>query len=88
MTDNQPVIRDSICAIHNGIVNEGGLESIILREKYTIDSEVIVAIAQEHLQKNNSKVPEIPNKVLSLCKGVVACALFLPEHGKLLLFFK
>lgn len=85
--DNQPVIRDNICAIHNGIiVNEKEIwEKLTVQRKYQIDSEVIVAIAEEHL-KNSGEVTELPPKILSLCRGVVACALLLPKDGKLLLF--
>ena len=85
--DNQPVIRNNICAIHNGIiVNEEEVwEKLTVERKYKIDSEIIVAIAEEHL-KNNGEISEIPNKVLTLCRGVVACALVLSEYGKLLLF--
>ena len=85
--DNQPVIRDNICAIHNGIiVNEKEVwDKLTAERKYQIDSEVIVAIAEEHI-KDNGEIAEIPNKVLSLCRGVVACALVLPQYGKLVLF--
>ena len=85
--DNQPVIRDNICAIHNGIiVNEKEVwDKLTAERKYQIDSEVIVAIAEEHI-KGNGEIAEIPNKVLSLCRGVVACALVLPQYGKLVLF--
>lgn len=85
--DNQPVVRDNICAIHNGIiVNEKEVwEKLSVERKYQIDSEAIVAIAEEHLQ-NGGEIADIPNKIFSLCRGVVACALVLPEYGKLLLF--
>ena len=85
--DNQPVIRENICAIHNGIVvNEKEVwESISVERKLKIDSEVIVAIAVEHLQ-NGGELEDIPKRVLSLCRGVVACALVIPSHGKLILF--
>ncbi|AXH09214.1 glucosamine 6-phosphate synthetase [Malaciobacter halophilus] len=85
--DNQPVVRNNICAIHNGIiVNEKDIwEKLSVERKYQIDSEVIVAISEEHLLQNH-EVSELPNKILSLCRGVVACALVLPEYGKLLLF--
>ena len=85
--DNQPVIRENICAIHNGIVvNEKEVwESISVERKLKIDSEVIVAIAVEHLQ-NGGEIEDIPKRVLSLCRGVVACALVIPSHGKLILF--
>ncbi|CAM3609841.1 glucosamine 6-phosphate synthetase [Arcobacter aquimarinus] len=85
--DNQPVIRDDICAIHNGIiVNEKEIwEKLTVQRKYQIDSEVIVAIAEEYL-KNNSDENKLVNQILSKCRGVVACALLLPKRGKLLLF--
>lgn len=85
--DNQPVIRDNICAIHNGIiVNEKEVwQKLTVERKYQIDSEAIVAIAEEHL-KNSGEISEISNKILTLCRGVIACALVLPEYGKLLLF--
>jgi hypothetical protein len=85
--DNQPVVRDNICAIHNGIiVNEKDIwEKLTVERKYKIDSEAIVAIAEEHL-KSSGEISEIPKKVLTLCRGVVACALVLAEYGKLLLY--
>jgi glucosamine--fructose-6-phosphate aminotransferase (isomerizing) len=85
--DNQPVIRDHICVVHNGIiVNEKDIwKKLTLQREYHIDSEIIAAIAEEHLA-NHGEISEIPNRVLSLCRGVVACALVLPYYGKLLLF--
>lgn len=85
--DNQPVIRDNICAIHNGIiVNENEVwNKITVERKYKIDSELIVAIAEDSL-KNNDDIKVIPSKILDLCHGVVACALVLPSYGKVLLF--
>lgn len=85
--DNQPVIREDIFAIHNGIiVNEDEVWNEIEQKRlYQIDSEAIVAIAKDHLEKGGS-ISEIPPKILELCKGVIACALVLPKEGKLLLF--
>ena len=87
LEDNQPVTRGNICAIHNGIiVNEDDVwAKLSVSRKLKIDSEIIVAIAEESLT-NGEKVEDLPLKILSLCKGVIACALILPEHGKLLLF--
>lgn len=87
LEDNQPVIYDDICAIHNGIiVNEKEVwESIGLERKLQIDSEAIVAIASEHLQKGG-EVSELSDKVLKLCRGIVACALLVPVKGKIILF--
>lgn len=87
LKDNQPVFRNDICVIHNGIiVNEKEVwNSIKLERKYKIDSETIVAITEDHLNKNGD-ISKIPSKVLSLTKGVVACAILLSKQGKLLLF--
>lgn len=85
--DNQPVVRGKIAAIHNGIiVNEDEVWSkLTVKRLLNIDSELIVAIAEEHLSLNKA-ITELPGVILSMCKGVIACAMVLPEHGKLLLF--
>jgi predicted glutamine amidotransferase len=85
--DNQPVVRGKIAAIHNGIiVNEDEVWSkLTVKRLLNIDSELIVAIAEEHLSLNKA-IDELPGLILSMCKGVIACAMVLPEHGKLLLF--
>lgn len=87
LSDNQPIVSDEICIIHNGIiVNEDEIWSQInIKRKYKIDSECIIAIAEDHLNRNG-EIIDIPKRVLSLCKGVIACAMVLPVHGKLLLF--
>ena len=87
LVDNQPVIRDNIAAIHNGIiVNDDEVWSQISSErKYKIDSEVIVGIAEDCI-RNGLAVKDISRKILQLCKGIVACALLLPNSGKLLIF--
>ncbi|HAX42554.1 MAG TPA: glucosamine 6-phosphate synthetase [Solibacterales bacterium] len=85
--DNQPVLREDICVIHNGIVvNHEEIWAKIGKERQLlVDSEVIPAIAAAHLEKGGA-VEDIPSAVLGLCKGVVACAMVLPRIGKLLLF--
>lgn len=87
LADNQPVVKDNICVIHNGIIiNEKEAWSKIKSErKLVIDSELIVAIALEHLNEGGELI-NLPEKLYSICKGVMACALVLPSHGKVLLF--
>ncbi|WP_116963013.1 glucosamine 6-phosphate synthetase [Fastidiosibacter lacustris] len=87
LSDNQPVVRGNIMAIHNGIIvnDEEVWHELSIARSLKIDSEVLVAIAEEHLL-NGGAVEAIPGKILSLCKGVIACALVLVEHGKLILF--
>jgi glucosamine--fructose-6-phosphate aminotransferase (isomerizing) len=85
--DNQPVVRGALCAIHNGIiVNENEIWSkLITKRQLNLDSEAIVAIADEFLT-NNGRVEDVAKEILKLCRGVVSCALLLPKYGKLILF--
>lgn len=87
LSDNQPVVRGSACVIHNGIiVNVDEVwERIGARRDYRIDSEVLLAIAEGHLA-DGAALSDLPRAILSLCKGVVACAIVFPGQGKLLLF--
>jgi glucosamine--fructose-6-phosphate aminotransferase (isomerizing) len=87
LSDNQPVYRDGVCVIHNGIVvNHEDLWTQVNRDRQQeIDTEIIAAIAADHLE-NGGLVDGIASRVLGLCRGVVACALALPSLGKLCLF--
>ena len=51
LTDNQPVVRGDILVVHNGIVvNDVDIwNKIGLQRLFDIDSEVIAAIAENHL---------------------------------------
>jgi glucosamine--fructose-6-phosphate aminotransferase (isomerizing) len=87
LSDNQPVVRDNICVFHNGIVVND--ESIWLRikkeRKLLIDTEAIAGIAAAHLDEGGA-MEDISTRILTLCRGVVSCALVLPQQGKLCLF--
>lgn len=87
LSDNQPVVRDDICVLHNGIVvNHDAIWPQIGKvRELQIDTEVIAGIAADHLAKGGA-LEDMPARVLSLCRGVVACALMLPKLGKLCLF--
>ena len=87
LADNQPVYRDGVCVIHNGIVvNHDALwDQVGKSRNQEIDTEIIASIAAAHLEKGG-RVEEIYQRVLSLCVGVVACALALPKLGKLCVF--
>lgn len=87
LSDNQPVVREGVCVIHNGIIVNHELiwEQIDKKRELQIDSEIIAAIANDSLDKGLD-VLTIPDRILSLCKGVVACALLIPRLGKLCLF--
>lgn len=87
LADNQPVFRDSICLIHNGIVvnNDELWETVSKERKQEIDTEIIAAIAADTLDAEEP-IEKISTNVLRACRGVVACALALPKLGKLCLF--
>ncbi len=85
--DNQPVTRDGISVIHNGIiVNAKEIwENLNTKRKYQIDSEVIIGITMDHLSKGG-KIEDVAKEVLRLCKGTVSCAIAIPYLGKMMLF--
>lgn len=87
LNDNQPVVRDDVIALHNGIVvNDDVIWPKIGKTRtLQIDTEVITGIASVHLEENGS-LEQLPPRILRMCKGVVACALILPRIGKLCLF--
>lgn len=87
LADNQPVVRDDVVVLHNGIVvnYESVWKSLRQQRQLEIDTEVIAAIAVEHLE-DGADLIALPAKILALCEGVVACALTFPKLGKLCLF--
>lgn len=88
LSDNQPVVRDEICVIHNGIiVNDADVWGLIKPVRtLEIDSEVIAAITLQYLDENGIDLDGLASKILSLCKGVIACAIILPKLGKAVVF--
>lgn len=87
LSDNQPILRDEIILLHNGIiVNEDDVwQQLDDKPIYRIDSETIIAAASNGLKKGLS-VEELSCHILKTCKGVMACAMLLPKQGKLILF--
>jgi len=87
LADNQPVVRDGVAVLHNGIVvNDAEIwPQIGKKRELGIDTEVIAAIAAAHLEAGG-ELADLPARVLGLCRGVVACALIVPQLGKLCLF--
>jgi predicted glutamine amidotransferase/DNA-binding ferritin-like protein (Dps family) len=87
LADNQPVVRDGICVIHNGIiVNDDDVwKELSIERKFQIDSEAIIGIALEHLSIGGA-IDEIPSKVIDKCIGTISCAIAIPHLGKALLF--
>jgi glutamine---fructose-6-phosphate transaminase (isomerizing) len=86
LSDNQPVMRDDVIVLHNGIiVNDDRLWSELhIDRKQQIDSEVIIGLVLDKLQEN-SPLEDIPNVIFDKCKGVVSSAILLPKLGKAIL---
>ena len=87
LNDNQPVIRDDVCVIHNGIVvnNDKIWKEIDVTRTLQIDTEVINGIVISHLNQNGA-ITDIANEVISRCKGTISCILLLAKKGKIILF--
>jgi glucosamine 6-phosphate synthetase-like amidotransferase/phosphosugar isomerase protein len=87
LMDNQPVVREGICVLHNGIiVNEDAAWKKAARPRQLqIDSEVIAAIVATGVEKG-LPLDDAAREVLRSCIGVVACALAVPSRGELCLF--
>lgn len=86
-TDNQPVTREQIMVLHNGIiVNHAEVWPLLGKTPLrAIDTEVIPAIIASHLDDGGT-IETAAERVLSIAEGVVACAALIPHLGKLLLF--
>lgn len=85
--DNQPVTRDGVYVVHNGIVvNDDEIwQDLPIERRQAIDTEVIAGIVAHHLAEGGD-AEGAATEVLSQCKGVVACVIGLPSLGKLMLF--
>lgn len=87
LSDNQPVVRERVCVLHNGIIlNHESIWSRLHRKRgLQIDTEAIAGIAADHLEEGRD-LEILPKRILDLCQGVVSCAMVLPNQGKLCLF--
>jgi glucosamine--fructose-6-phosphate aminotransferase (isomerizing) len=85
--DNQPVIRDGVVVLHNGIVvnvdEVAARNAIELRQE--IDTEIIAALFALKLSGGYA-LEQIPEMVMSECEGIIAAAVAIPSLGKLVLF--
>lgn len=86
VADNQPVNRNKIVVIHNGIiVNDKSIWPLINQEQSLgVDTEVLAGIVESALF-DGVEISDIPQKIFELCEGAVSAAIAIPELGKLLL---
>lgn len=85
--DNQPVLKNNLAVVHNGIiVNADELwRELNLKRELEIDTEIIAAIALKYFSEHGT-IEGVSTEILRLCKGVVACAIILPGSGEMVLF--
>ncbi len=85
--NNQPIIKDGIIAIHNGIiVNVDDLwrKHPQINREYEIDTEVMLSMIRHYL--NNGDAPEIAvERTLTEIYGTVATALFFDDLSEAVL---
>lgn len=85
--NNQPVVKDGIISIHNGIVvnvNELWSKYHQLKREYEIDTEVLLSLIRYHLQQNNSLEQSLAfsfNEVF----GTVSAAMVFDDINKFVL---
>lgn len=86
-TDNQPIERDSVFLVHNGIIiNETEMWQLIGKDRQSeSDTEVLAAAASAFLSQGMD-VRSSCEALMRLCSGSMSVALAIPERGELALF--
>jgi glutamine---fructose-6-phosphate transaminase (isomerizing) len=84
--DNQPVVRDGVAIIHNGIItNDADYWAASRRRRLlAIDTEAILDVAIG-LAEEGRPLEELYDAVRASCKGSFSCALLVPREGRLVL---
>ncbi len=84
--DNQPVVRDEIILVHNGIiVNDKEVwDSLKIKRLFEIDSEAIIGLSLDHLEKGKD-LDTLSEYIFSKCIGSISAAIAFPKKGKLCL---
>jgi hypothetical protein len=84
--DNQPVVRDEVAIIHNGIITNDaefwGKSSVA--RLFQVDTEAILGVALENMS-STCQLDGLYAAVRSTLKGSFSCALLIPRLGKLVL---
>jgi glutamine---fructose-6-phosphate transaminase (isomerizing) len=87
LADNQPVLYGDAVVLHNGIIvnYEDAWKGLDKARVLEIDTEVIAAIAADHVEKGLA-LEDLAKRVFTECRGVAACAVAFPKMGKICLF--
>lgn len=85
--DNQPIIRNNISVMHNGIIinAEEVWKKIEGEPLQNIDTEVLAGITEDAL-KDNLSLPSLVKRIIAYTKGTISTGIAIPNEGKLLLF--
>jgi glucosamine--fructose-6-phosphate aminotransferase (isomerizing) len=84
--DNQPVVRDDIAIVHNGIITNDDEYWRVSEQKrlFVIDTEAILGVAVRIIEQNIT-IDQLFYEVRKSLKGSFSCAVLLPCLGKLVL---
>lgn len=85
--NNQPVVKDGIIAIHNGIiVNNNSLweNNPDLKREYDIDTEILLSLIKKEMGLNKSLSASISNAMKQI-EGTVSSALLFDDRNELAL---
>ena len=84
--DNQPVVRDGLAVIHNGIITNDAQfwAGSSLERNLSIDTEAILGITLEYLQRHES-LDRLYDTLTERAEGSFSCALLMADRGKLVL---
>ena len=84
--DNQPIIRENLIVIHNGIIvnSEEIWSRLDIKKTLKVDTEIINAIYLDSFKKHFS-IEEATNRMFELCEGVISCCIMIPDKGKVIL---
>lgn len=85
--NNQPVVKDGIVGVHNGIIVNGDslwADFPGLKKKYEVDTEVLLSLTRMFLKKGKSPIEAI-QKTFDLIRGTVSVGLLFNDLACLLL---
>lgn len=84
--DNQPVVRDNLAIVHNGIItnDEEYWRDANQKRLFVIDTESILGVALRLIELSKP-IDQLFDEAQSLLNGAFSCALLFPRIGKLVL---
>jgi glucosamine--fructose-6-phosphate aminotransferase (isomerizing) len=85
--NNQPVVKDGIVVIHNGIIiNDSDLweEHDEIKKRYEVDTEVVLSLLRSFLNEENSLI-EAAKKLYRKIEGAASLAIFFEDFDCLLI---